>query len=101
MVFWEEGPRQFKHRTTQKRTRIETPASKAGTGDSWKNPGGYLPGEGDAGSADQPFPAQGGHMGTVPNPKSAETSVKEDFFKNPDADVVADKLSGLALLVWS
>ena len=36
-------------------------------------------------------------MGAVRKPKSVETSVDGDSLKNPDADVVADKLSGLAL----
>ena len=45
------------------------------------------------------LPAQRGQddMEAVPKPKSLETSTEEDSSKNPDTDVVVDKLSGLTL----
>ena len=45
------------------------------------------------------LPAQSGqdHMEALPKPKSSGTSMEEDSSKKPDADVVVDKLSGLAL----
>ena len=45
------------------------------------------------------LPAQSGqdHMEAVPKPKSSGTSTEEDSSKKSDADVIVDKLNGLAL----